>query len=161
MEGNQQLRVTGIRWGLAGWVYAVSGGHPLVWRSEQSSSVGLRFVGPRLWRNLNVACCRILGNSFARYVTCVCTMSKPVQKRYHSFEQSSRFTSACGPSIYRDTLSFAKEPGVAYAFKCEPFHNIVQHHVLTGDGVSFNGRRAKEAGDKDFLRWRSVGGVRS
>ena len=27
MEGNQQLRVNGLRWGLDGWIYCASGGH--------------------------------------------------------------------------------------------------------------------------------------
>ena len=27
LEGNQQLRVNGLRWGLDGWVYCANGGH--------------------------------------------------------------------------------------------------------------------------------------
>ena len=66
--------------------------------------------------------------------------AKTPQKRFHSFEQSGRFTSACGPSIYRDELLFGSGD-VRHAFTCEPFHNVVQHNLLTEDGVSFKAER--------------------
>ena len=82
--------------------------------------------------------------------------NKSIQKRYHSFDQSGRFTSACGPSIYRDELLFSREPNVLTAFTCEPFHNLVQRHRVTRNGVSFKGQRAND-GDRDFFasadRW--------
>ena len=81
--------------------------------------------------------------------------NKPPQKRFHSFEQSGRFTSACGPSIYRDTILFGRS-GVTHAFTCEPFHNVIQRSVIREDGVSFSGERADD-GERDFFasadRW--------
>ena len=82
--------------------------------------------------------------------------NKPPQKRFHSFEQSGRFTSACGPSIYRDTILFGRS-GVTHAFTCEPFHNVIQRSVIREDGVSFSGERADD-GERDFLR-RPIGGA--
>jgi putative membrane-bound dehydrogenase-like protein len=208
MEGNQQLRVNSLRWGLDNWVYAASGGHhagfgsrnavthvgtgrviPLGsrdfrfrpdtgelepqsgpsqfgrvrddwgnWFGVQNSFPIWHYVLPDhyLRRNPDVAApdprkqLRLPPNPKV-------FMNKPPQKRFHSFEQSGRYTSACGPSIYRDDLLFPVEPGVTHAFTCEPFHNVVQHHILTEDGVSFSGRRADEDGDKDFFasadRW--------
>ena len=82
--------------------------------------------------------------------------NKPPQKRFHSFEQSGRFTSACGLSIYRDTILFGRS-GVTHAFTCEPFHNVIQRSVIREDGVSFSGERADD-GERDFLR-RPIGGA--
>ena len=62
--------------------------------------------------------------------------SKEPQKRYHSFNQSGRFTSACSPSIYRDGLLFPGDEAT-HAFTCEPFHNLVQHNRLLPDGPTF------------------------
>lgn len=81
---------------------------------------------------------------------------KPAEKRFHSFEQTGRFTSACGPEIYRDELLFPHSERI-HAFTCEPFHNVVQHHVLTRDGYSFRGSRAENDNELDFFasadRW--------
>ena len=81
--------------------------------------------------------------------------NKPPQKRFHSFEQSGRFTSACGPSIYRDTLLFGRSE-TTHAFTCEPFHNVIQRSFIREDGVSFSGERADD-GERDFFasadRW--------
>ena len=81
--------------------------------------------------------------------------NKAPQKRFHSYEQSGRYTSACGPSIYRDTLLFG-DGDMTHAFTCEPFHNVVQHSVLRDSIASFEGERAND-GEKDFFasadRW--------
>jgi putative membrane-bound dehydrogenase-like protein len=45
------------------------------------------------------------------------------------------FTSACSGVIYRDTAMFG--PDSKDALICEPVHNLVQHAVLTDNGVSF------------------------
>jgi len=79
-----------------------------------------------------------------------------LEKRYHSFDQSGHFTSACSGMIYRDELLFGQ--GVeAHAFTCEPFHNLVQHNLITNSGVSFTARRAPgEEGSEFFAsedRW--------
>ncbi len=58
-----------------------------------------------------------------------------MEKRFHSFDQAGRFTSACGIEVYRDQVLF--HDGKTHAFTCEPFHNVVQHHLLEDDGVSF------------------------
>lgn len=82
--------------------------------------------------------------------------SKPPQKRFHSFDQASRFTSACGPAIYRDEWLFARDE-TTHAFSCEPFHNLVQHSEIVRDGISFTGERAVGDGVHDFFassdRW--------
>ncbi|HBJ82976.1 MAG TPA: hypothetical protein DDZ88_03695, partial [Verrucomicrobiales bacterium] len=58
-----------------------------------------------------------------------------MEKRFHSFDQAGRFTSACGIEVYLDRVLF--EDGKTHAFTCEPFSNLVQHHVLEEDGVTF------------------------
>ncbi|MBE2285376.1 MAG: c-type cytochrome [Prosthecobacter sp.] len=58
-----------------------------------------------------------------------------MEKRFHSFDQAGRFTSACGIEVYRDVKLF--NDGKTHAFTCEPFHNVVQHIVLEDDGVTF------------------------
>jgi len=81
--------------------------------------------------------------------------ARPPQKRFHSFNQSGRFTSACSPTIYRDEYLF--EDADAHAFICEPFHNLVQHLVLRPDGTSFTAERAEPNEELDFFasedRW--------
>lgn len=78
-----------------------------------------------------------------------------MEKRFHSFDQSGRFTSACGIEIYRDKILF--DDGKTHAFTCEPFHNVVQHHVLEEDGVTFKAVRDPAEAKLDFLasedRW--------
>lgn len=81
--------------------------------------------------------------------------AKSPQKRFHSFEQSGRFTSACSAMVYRDDLLFPGQQ--SHAFTCEPFHNLVQHNVLDQDGVSFSAHRDGAETDIDFFaskdRW--------
>jgi putative membrane-bound dehydrogenase-like protein len=78
-----------------------------------------------------------------------------MEKRFHSFGESGRFTSACGIEVYRDRVLF--DDGKTHAFTCEPFHNVVQHHVLEEDGVSFKATRDAAESKHDFLasedRW--------
>ena len=77
------------------------------------------------------------------------------EKRFHSFDQAGRFTSACGIEVYRDQLLF--DDGKTHAFTCEPFHNVVQHHILEDDGVTFKAVRDPAESKMDFLasedRW--------
>jgi putative membrane-bound dehydrogenase-like protein len=81
----------------------------------------------------------------------------PPEKRFHSFENAGHFTSACGGMIYRDDLLFPRAEHTLHALTCEPFHNLVQHNVLTGDGVSFTAHRAAGEEKHDFFasedRW--------
>jgi len=78
-----------------------------------------------------------------------------MEKRFHSFDQAGRFTSACGIEVYRDRVLF--DDGKTHAFTCEPFHNVVQHHVLEDDGVTFKATRDPAESKMDFLasedRW--------
>jgi putative membrane-bound dehydrogenase-like protein len=77
------------------------------------------------------------------------------EKRFHSFDQAGRFTSACGIEVYRDVVLF--DDGKTHAFTCEPFANLVQHHVLEDDGVTFKAVRDPAESKMDFLasadRW--------
>lgn len=77
------------------------------------------------------------------------------EKRFHSFDQAGRFTSACGIEVYRDQVLF--NDGKTHAFTCEPFHNVVQHHILKDDGVTFKAVRDPAESKMDFLasedRW--------
>jgi putative membrane-bound dehydrogenase-like protein len=81
--------------------------------------------------------------------------ASPPEKRYHSFQQSGRYTSACGGMIYQDSLLFPTTQTTA--FICEPFHNLVQALVLTDDGVTFKATRLGTEGEPDFFastdRW--------
>ena len=78
-----------------------------------------------------------------------------MEKRFHSFDQAGRFTSACGIEVYRDAVLFTD--GKTHAFTCEPFHNVVQHHILEDDGVTFKAVRDPAESKMDFLasedRW--------
>lgn len=78
-----------------------------------------------------------------------------MEKRFHSFDQAGRFTSACGIEVYRDAMLFTD--GKTHAFTCEPFHNVVQHHILEDDGVTFKATRDPAESKMDFLasedRW--------
>lgn len=78
-----------------------------------------------------------------------------MEKRFHSFDQAGRFTSACGIEVYRDQVLFTD--GKMHAFTCEPFHNVVQHHILEDDGVTFKAVRDPAESKMDFLasedRW--------
>lgn len=78
------------------------------------------------------------------------------EKRFHSFNEAGHFTSACAAAIYRDEWLFG--PGEErHAFTCEPFHNLVQHNIITDQGVTFAHRRAPEESPFDFFasedRW--------
>jgi putative membrane-bound dehydrogenase-like protein len=72
--------------------------------------------------------------------------ASPMEKRFHSFDQSGHFTSACGGMIVRDARVFPAEE--IHAFVCEPFHNLVQHARLTEAGVTFTATRVP--GEKEF-----------
>ena len=207
LEGNQQLRVNGLRWGLDNWVYCASGSHHggygkdsqitshLTGKKYQIGSRDFRIrpdsgaidpqSGPSQYgRNRDD-----WGNWFGvqnshplwHYVLAdhhirrnphfappdpkrqiITPTNSPVypasklQKRYHSFGESGRFTSACSAMIYRDDRLF--DHGTEqHAFTCEPFQNLVQHNLIADDGVSFRFRRDPAEKKTDFFasedRW--------
>ena len=211
LEGNQQLRVNGLRWGLDNWVYCASGSHHSGYgadnqitshRTGEKIGVGSRdfrirpdqgLIEPQsgpsqfgrnpddwgewfgvqnsypLWhyvlkdhdirRNPNFAPpdprIQVVTPANPR----VYSAAKP-EKRFHSFEQTGRFTSACSAMIYRDDLLFPRSddaPARQHAFTCEPFSNLVQHNVIIDDGVSFRFERDPAEAQLDFFtsedRW--------
>lgn len=63
---------------------------------------------------------------------------KEIQKRFHNYQESGRFTSACGSMVYRDGLLFPDSDSETIDFfTCEPFGNLVQHNRSESEGVSF------------------------
>ena len=206
-EGNQQLRMNHLRWGLDNWVYCANGGHHAnhgldtqvtslrKGESFQLGSRDFRFQpdsgdlqlesGPSQYgrnrdawghwfgtQNANPLWQYVLSDRYLARNPHVPTPSpikhivgpgSPVvypasqlEKRFHSFEQSGRFTSACSGMIYNDELLFGRN-SLTHAFTCEPFHNLVQHNVLFDEGVSFQARRPVGEGLTDFFasedRW--------
>ncbi|MCA9181987.1 MAG: hypothetical protein KDA51_11060, partial [Planctomycetales bacterium] len=208
LEGNQQLRVNGLRLGLDNWVYCASGSHHAGYGSEnritstitgETHQVGSRDFrirpdtgeidpqsGPSQygrnrdeWGNwFGVQNSRplwhyVLADQDIRRnphfappdpVVQVVTPLNPLvypakapQKRFHSFNESGRFTSACSGMVYGDDLLFARKAHEQNAFTCEPFHNLVQHNIIYDDGVSFSFRRDPAESEFDFFasedRW--------
>ncbi|MCA9264697.1 MAG: c-type cytochrome [Planctomycetales bacterium] len=219
LDGNQQLRVNGLRWGLDNLIYCASGGHhanygkdrhvTIVATGEQVAlgSRDFRFdpdrhtlepqSGPSqfgrnrdAWgnwfgvQNSHPLWHYVLDDHYlrrnphvvapdARHFVVTPTNprvypAKAPQKRFHSFDNAGRFTSACSGMIYRDAILFGDDPtniqpsersefGQQHAFTCEPFHNLVQHNIVISSGESFAFRRAAEESQIDFFassdRW--------
>lgn len=206
-EGNQQLRLNGLRYGLDNWVYCANGGH------HANYGVGTKVTSRRLGRSYEIGSrdFRIQpdtgelalesgpsqygrnrdawGHWFGvqnakplwqyvipdRYLSrnphvpagapihfVLPPGSPPVypaslpEKRYHSFNEAGHFTSACSGMIYNDRLLFGSSDNV-HAFTCEPFHNLIQHNVLSAAGVTFSAARPVGEGKFDFFasedRW--------
>ena len=82
--------------------------------------------------------------------------ARPPEKRYHSFGDAGRFTSACSSMVYRDELLFPRG-AEQHAFICEPQHYLVHHAVLAENGVTFTARRDADEQTSEFLasedRW--------
>lgn len=212
LEGNQQLRVNGLRLGVDNWVYCASGSHHGGYGAQskiRSTRAGAEvYVGSRDFRiqvktglldplagpsqfgrarddwgnwfgvqNSHPVWHYVLEDGYTRRNPHLAPPdpkrhllpsnppvypAKPPEKRFHSFEQSGRFTSACSVMVYRDEFLWrqgpttSKEPAsnpslVQHVFTCEPFHNLVQHQVLTPEGVSFRAERDVAAPALDFL----------
>jgi putative membrane-bound dehydrogenase-like protein len=217
-EGNQQLRINGLRWGLDNQVHCASGAHHAGYGKDHAvravkagatidlGSRDFRFdpdtgqldpqSGPSQFgrnrddwgnwfgeQNSHPLWHFVLQDHYLRRnpyfappdprrqivvpTNPLVYPAKTPQKRFHSFEQSGRFTSACSAIIYRDDLLFPQNPGnnVAHdvsnherhAFTCEPFHNLVQHNIIKPDGVSFASHRDPAEAEIDFFaskdRW--------
>ena len=157
LEGNQQLRVNGLRWGLDNWIYCASGSHHGGYGKDSqitSHLTGMKqHIGSRDFRirpesgafdpqsgpsqfgrnrddwgnwfgvqNSHPLWHYVLADHYIRRNPHfappnpkhhVITPPNPkvfpvskLQKRYHNFSQSGRFTSACSAMIYRDDLLF-------------------------------------------------------
>jgi len=201
VEGNQQLRVNGLRLGLDNWIYCASGAHfggygekSRIFSAGTGESIALGSRDFRIRPNQGLLDPQSGPAQFGRdrddwgnwfgvqnsyplwhyvledhYLLRNPLAAPPdprrqlaeeanpkvypvsqLQKRYHNFQQSGRFTSACSPTIYRDELLFPRGAG-QHSFTCEPVHNLVHHRVLTDDGVSFTATRPKEESNREFL----------
>ena len=204
-EGNQQLRVNGLRWGMDGWVYCAGGAHTVNY--NKSTAVENKITGEKIelgardfrfkpdtgefdpqtgpsqfgrvrddwdhWfgvQNSKPLWHYVLQDHYLRRnpnvippdpVKLLYPLNPPVyaageaEKRFHSFNQSGRYTSACGINFYRGGTLF--DDGKMHAFTCEPFHRVVQHHILEDDGVSFKAQVDTDGKVPDFFasedRW--------
>ncbi len=212
LEGNQQLRVNGLRWGLDNWIHCASGSHHGGYGADSqilSNLTGVKTaIGSRDFRirpeqglidpqsgpsqfgrnrddwghwfgeqNSYPLWHYVLEDQYIRrnphfappdprqqVVTPANPRvypATPPEKRFHSFEQSGRFTSACSAMIYQDDLLFDRSDdggwGTQHAFTCEPFANLVQHNVIHEAGVSYRFERDPAETDRDFFasgdRW--------
>ena len=206
-EGNQQLRMNGLRWGLDNWVYCANGGHHPnhgLKTEVKSNRNGLTYaIGSRdfriqpdsgelviesgpsqfgrnrdawghwfgtqnakpLW-NYVLADRYLARNPYVPAASAIQFVLPPnspevhpasrPEKRFHSFQEAGHFTSACGGMIFGDSRLFGPSEKM-HAFTCEPFHNLVQHNILTDSGVSFTSERPTGEGRFDFFasedRW--------
>ena len=212
LEGNQQLRVNGLRWGLDNWVHCASGSHYAGYGADSqilSNVTGVKTaVGSRDFRirpagglidpqsgpsqfgrnrddwghwfgeqNSYPLWHYVLEDQYIRRnphfappdprQQVVTPANPPVypaappEKRFHSFEQAGRYTSACSAMIYQDDLLFERSQdhgwSTQHAFTCEPFSNLVQHNIIHADGVSYRFERDPAEIDRDFFasgdRW--------
>tara|TARA_R110002111_G_scaffold144910_2_gene211235 strand:- start:36671 stop:41830 length:5160 start_codon:yes stop_codon:yes gene_type:complete len=207
LEGNQQLRVNGLRWGLDNWIYCASGAHHGGYGADRKIKSGktgkLLDIGSRDFRfhpetgqldpqsgpsqfgrnrddwgnwfgeqNSHPLWHFVLDDRYLRRNPHIASPdprqqlvvprnpkvypATDPQKRFHSFEHSGRYTSACSAMIYRDELLFPRGEQ-QHAFTCEPFHNLVQHNILEEQGVSFVSHRDPAEQPYDFFasedRW--------
>lgn len=73
----------------------------------------------------------------------------PTLERFNDFDRANRFTSACGPAIYRDVLLGTEFHG--NAFICEPVHNLVSRQVLSPQGATFTSDRHPSEKNSEFF----------
>lgn len=70
-------------------------------------------------------------------------------KRFNDDNKANRYTSACGPTLYRDTL--LGDEFYNNSFVCEPVHNVVCREIITPQGATFTSRRADDEKTSEFL----------
>jgi putative membrane-bound dehydrogenase-like protein len=204
-EGNQQLRVNGLRWGMDGWVYCAGGAHTANYNkstaivsklTSEKIELGARDfrfkpdtgefdpqTGPAQFgrarddwghwfgvQNSKPLWHYVLQDHYLRRnpemippdpIKQMYKLNPPVyaasapEKRYHSFDHATAYTSACGINLYRGGTLF--DDGKMHAFTCEPFHNLAQHHIVEDDGVSFKAHPDTDGKAPDFFasedRW--------
>ncbi|XOV70616.1 MAG: PVC-type heme-binding CxxCH protein [Verrucomicrobiota bacterium] len=73
----------------------------------------------------------------------------PTLQRFNDIGMRGHVTSACGPSLYRDTVLFDDDK--QHVFICEPVHNLVRHLVLEPDGMSFKANRPEDEQQREFF----------
>ena len=69
--------------------------------------------------------------------------------RFNDLFAEDRFTSACSPTIFRDSTLGPDVQGAA--FVCEPVHNLVSRLMLSGDGNVLQARRHADEMESEFL----------
>ena len=70
-------------------------------------------------------------------------------ERFNQPDRANRFTSVCGPAIFRDATLGAAYSG--NAFICEPVHNLVSRQVLRPRGATFTSDRSLDEMNSEFL----------
>ena len=75
--------------------------------------------------------------------------ASPTLERFNDFDRANRFTSACGPAIYRDVLLGEGVSG--NAFICEPVHNLVSRQILEAKGATFTSDRHPDERGSEFF----------
>ncbi|MGH7128956.1 MAG: PVC-type heme-binding CxxCH protein, partial [Planctomycetaceae bacterium] len=69
--------------------------------------------------------------------------------RFNDLHAANRFTSACGPAVFRDPS--LGESMYGSGFICEPVHNLVHRTIIEPNGVTFRGRRHESEQQSEFL----------
>ncbi len=194
-QGNLQLRVNGLRWGLDNWLHCAngwSGGEPRSIKTGAKVNINgrdLRFQPDKGWIEAESGQSEFGRNPDDWGSAFGCDNSYPLfhfvledrymgrnpyvpapeskrqlylpsnpkvyprsseQKRYHSFEHVSHFTSACSTDFYRDEQLFPRGRD-QHVFSCEPVHNLIQHLLVREEGVSFSAHRAESESENDFI----------
>lgn len=75
--------------------------------------------------------------------------ASPTVERFNDFDRANRFTSACGPAIYRDVV--LGDGFYGNAFTCEPVHNLVGRQVLEATGATFTSDRDPDERTSEFF----------
>ena len=73
----------------------------------------------------------------------------PTLQRFNDIGMRGHVTSACGPSMYRDSVLF--NDGKQHVFVCEPVHNLVRHFEMEPDGMSFKASRPEAEQTREFF----------
>lgn len=73
----------------------------------------------------------------------------PILARFNDLHMAGRITSACSPTIYRDSL--LGEEFYGNSFVCEPVHNLIHREVVRRDGATWSSSRAEDEQHSEFL----------
>ncbi|RYD34590.1 MAG: c-type cytochrome, partial [Verrucomicrobiaceae bacterium] len=75
--------------------------------------------------------------------------TSPTLKRFNDPGDANSATSACGGDFYRDNL--LGDDSYGDYFVNEPVHNLTTRLKFSGDGISFQGRRAADEQESEFF----------